>query len=90
MILSPKDRRELMQLLGELQTHLESAIESCLIPGTTDVMPEDAANVNEDRKLWGLAEEWVRRLESPRTRRRRPVPKDASPKSIEASPDGKA
>lgn len=56
MKLTKKDARQLIRLLGLLQDHLESAIDSALVPGTSEAMPEDQAGVAKDRKDWRLAE----------------------------------
>jgi hypothetical protein len=61
--LTQRDRHELKRLLGCLQTHLESAIESALTPDGKTMCEADAANVEADRKDWVAAERWVRRLE---------------------------
>ena len=63
MNLTQRDRHELKRLLGYLQTHLESAIESSLTPDGKTMNDDDAANVEADRKDWIAAERWVRRLE---------------------------
>lgn len=60
-------------MLGLLQDHLESAIESALIPGTTDCAPEDRAGVNEDQMNWKLAELWIAKL-SPKAISKAKVP----------------
>ncbi len=76
--LTSRDRRQIIRLLGLLQTHLESAIDSSLVPGTSRPMPEDAHNVALDREDWKAAEKWVKRLEHPlrRSGRRGSVPAD--------------
>lgn len=63
-ILTLRDRRQLVRLLGLLQDHLESAIESCLVPGTSEPMAntDEAINVECDRRDWRAAEKWVGKL----------------------------
>lgn len=72
--LTQRDRHQLKRLLGLLQTHLESAIESNLTPdgGTMTwsgfvipktQAPANAHNVEIDRIDWVAAERWVRRLD---------------------------
>jgi hypothetical protein len=50
MTLSRTDQSTLVLLLVLLQGHLESAIETAIVPGTDDPMPDDAANVARDRR----------------------------------------
>jgi len=61
-VLTRHERRQPVRLLGLLQTHLESAIESSLVPGTGTGMPGEDDNLAVDRKDWKLAEKWVVRL----------------------------
>jgi hypothetical protein len=62
--LTRREARLAIRLLGVLQTHLESAIESCTVPGQTQPFDEiDRANVREDRRDWKAAEGLVKRLE---------------------------
>lgn len=63
LTLTGRDRRALIALIGKLQTHLESAIESSLLPGTTEAQRGYKRQVALDRKDWRTAEEWVKRLE---------------------------
>lgn len=70
--ISKRDARSLLQLLGLLQDHLESAIESSLLPGITEPMPEDAHNVLLDRRDWRAAERMVKKLERELARERNP------------------
>lgn len=69
-VLSPNDRAELVGLLRLLQMHLGSSIESSLVPGSVDPMPEDRANVEADRCDWRRAHEWINLL-GPETKRHR-------------------
>ena len=53
----------LIRIIGLLQTHLESAIESVLIPGTNDTNdPQEKAGLARDRRDWKQAEEFVKRI----------------------------
>lgn len=62
--LSTKEARELVQIIGEYQTLLESTIEChTLQDGST--MPNDPnadVIVSETRREWKRAEKWVARL----------------------------
>lgn len=52
----------LIRLLGLLQTHLESGIESVLIPGTSDPMADsldEIENLRLDRRDWRKAEDLI-------------------------------
>ena len=60
--LRPRERKELVRLLGLLQNHLKSSIESAVIPGTNDGLSEDQAGIEEDRKNLRAADDWVTRL----------------------------
>jgi hypothetical protein len=74
-----RQARELIRLLGNLQQHLEGAIESCIprpIPDSgldrlgvlmsAEIEDEYAENIKLDRRDWKRAERWVRRLEAVR------------------------
>lgn len=64
---TPREARELKRLLGLLQTHLESEIDSAIIPGTGEPNPDraqDVENVRRDRRAWRAAERWVKYLEA--------------------------
>jgi len=63
MRLTASERKQLIRLLGLLQTHLESCIETALVSGTNEPMPEDEPGVREDRGNWKLAEKWIKWLE---------------------------
>ena len=63
MTLTQRDRHQLKRLLGLLQTHLESAIESSLTPDGSTMTEDDAHNVEIDRMDWVATERWVRKLE---------------------------
>ena len=63
--ITPRDRRQLINLLGLLQDHLESAIESSLVPGTNQPDPADEAavlDVFRDRHTWKQAEVMIQKL----------------------------
>lgn len=66
IVLTKKERRTAIRLLGLLQTHLESAIEShTLMDGA--IQPNDpiaAENVPIDRRDWKQAEGLVKKLEA--------------------------
>lgn len=53
-----------MRLIGNLQDHLESAIDAELVPGTNEPMPEHAALVRSLRREWKQAEELVAALDA--------------------------
>lgn len=72
--LSHEDRRELILLLRLLKTHLNSAIESSIVPGTKTTMPEDKANVAADRYDVRLATRWIKRLKLPGRRKTNKTP----------------
>lgn len=66
MTLTKKDRRLAIRLLGLLQTHLESAIESSTLADGR-IQPKDpiaAQNVPIDRRDWKAAEDLVKKLEA--------------------------
>ncbi len=62
--LSTKEARQLVEILGEYQTELESVIEShTLEDGSTPPIDPDAKPVvAECRRKWKRAEDWVKRL----------------------------
>lgn len=62
MTLTKKHRKELIRLLGLLQTHLESAIESSLVPGANEAMDDEKDVVAEDRLDYQKAAAWITRL----------------------------
>lgn len=64
--LSRSDRHDLVFLLKLLKTHLQSAVESSLVPGTKTPMLEDSGNVFRDRIDIRLASYWIKRLRVPR------------------------
>ena len=57
--LTRRDAAALVRLLGELQTHLESAIESGLVPGETEPREQYGPDVAADRRTWRRAEDLV-------------------------------
>jgi hypothetical protein len=62
--LSRREVVTLIRLLGKLQDHLESAIESCMVPGTNKVSDLwEKRGVAIDRKDWRQAETFVSKLE---------------------------
>lgn len=64
LTISRQDARKLVRLLGILQEHLESAIESSIPPGAKDPDdPADQVNVNIDRRNWRKAEDFVSRFD---------------------------
>jgi hypothetical protein len=63
--LKDADARTMVRLLGLLQDHLESAIESCLLPGATDPGEEHRLDVARDRRDWRAAETLVKKLTVP-------------------------
>jgi hypothetical protein len=87
LTINNRERKELIRLLGLLQTHLESTIESCLIPGTNEGAPEDQAGILEDRTDWRVAENLVIRLQNPK-RRRSALNNGERPESAEMQPEG--
>jgi hypothetical protein len=63
--LTTRDRRTIIRLLGLLQDHLESAIESVIVPGTGEAdpdEPEDVAGLAQDRRDWRAAEILIGKL----------------------------
>lgn len=66
MNLTRRERRQLVTLLGKLQTHLESAIESSILPNTDKAQHGYKRIVAQDRKDWRAAEDWIKRLEAGR------------------------
>ncbi len=69
MRLTKRDMARLTRLLALLQDHLESAIETALVPGTNQPDPRDEAQVRQvqrDRRDWREAEDYVRKLEAMR------------------------
>jgi hypothetical protein len=60
--LTTRDRRTAIRLLGVLQGELGRAIESVVVPGTNEAMPEDAAGLAEDRRDWRAAEDLIAKL----------------------------
>jgi hypothetical protein len=63
--ITPREKRQLIQLLGLLQDHLESAIESTLVPGTNEPDPADEVTVSDvwrDRQVWKQAEGMISKL----------------------------
>ena len=64
--LSRAESRKIAKLLGLLQVHLASAIESTLVPGTnTAYPPEEAESIKLDRRNWALAGRFISRLKEP-------------------------
>ena len=65
MILTQRDTYRLISLLGLLQDHLESAIESSLVPGTNEPDPAEensVLDVRRDRHTWKQAEAMIQKL----------------------------
>lgn len=63
--LTTRDRRAVIRLLGLLQEHLESAIESVIVPGTGEANPhdpEEVAGLAQDRRDWRTAETLIGKL----------------------------
>ena len=71
--LSHKQVREIIHLLGLLQTHLESAIETSLPPNSTIPNEIHAGHVQRDRLDWSRCEKMILKLDSIRSRK--PGPK---------------
>lgn len=72
MTLTKREVSSLIRLLGVLQTHLESCIESSVLADGS-LQPGDeiaAANVPMDRRDWRLAEGFVKKLDAARSRGR--------------------
>jgi hypothetical protein len=82
MRLTQSERKQLIRLLGLLQDHLESSIETALIAGTSEPAPEDEPGVREDRENWKLAERWVKWL------KRRPPIIEPKPGTANEQPPG--
>ena len=62
--LTRKDAREAARLLRELQLHLESAIETAIMPGETEAFEAiDKPTVASDRAKFKSAEELIRRID---------------------------
>ncbi len=59
MTLTAYQRREIIRLLGMLQTHLESCIETATPPGSE----QEAADIEMDRRDWKAAEKVILMLE---------------------------
>jgi hypothetical protein len=67
--LTRRQAAAVIRLLGTLQTHLESAIESCLVEGESEPRDEsDRESVAEDRREWKEAEAIIQAIE-PQVRR---------------------
>lgn len=65
MNLSRTDKCTLVRLLGILQDHVESSIESSLVAGTNEPDPADTAGVAEvarGRRVWKQAEVMINKL----------------------------
>lgn len=63
VLLTGKQARQIVTLLGKLQDSLESAIDSCLLEGETQ--PRDARLkpfVKHDRRDWKRAEDLIKTL----------------------------
>jgi len=66
MTITQREARTLIRLLGLLQSHLESVIESLLDPATNQPRPDDLAGVAQvrlDRRNCKQAEELVKKLD---------------------------
>lgn len=66
MTITPKEKRQLVRLLSELEEHLESAIDTTVLEDGS--FPENATdderyNVKRDRRLRRQAEDWIMRLD---------------------------
>lgn len=61
--LTGRDRRSLISLIGKLQSHLESVVQSNVLPSTGKAMRGYVRETNSARRDWRTAEEWVKRLE---------------------------
>ena len=70
MTLSRRETSTLIRLLGLLQTHLESAIESHTLEDGSIQADDPVAleKVPKDRRDWRLAEELVKKLDDSRRR----------------------
>ena len=74
MTLTKREVSTLMRLLGVLQTNLESAIDSSVLPdGSFDkhATPALKADIAKDRRDWRLAEELVKKLDAARRAKRK-------------------
>ena len=60
------DLRAAVRAIGELQSHLESAIEAEIVPGTNDAMPGRKGLLRSLRGQWAQSEGLVKRLEEAR------------------------
>jgi hypothetical protein len=60
--LTKRERIELVRLLGELQTYLESLIDSYDAHGGKNT-PDDQELIRDARRQWTRAEKWIKRLE---------------------------
>ncbi len=82
------DRRELCYLLDLLTVHLQSAVESCLLPGTRKAMPEDSHNVRIDRADIRTGKAYIARFRQVGAGRYLPVtvrnPETSSPRNSRA------
>jgi hypothetical protein len=93
MKLTASERKQLIRLLGLLQTHLESRIYSAAIAiaGTDEAALEDKPGVREDRGNWQLAGKWIKWLERrPPIIEGKPGPPTPKPKSQKRRAGGKA
>jgi len=63
MALTASERKEIMRLLGVLQGHLETVIDSNLVVGTRSPARGCKTIVTAARKEWKAAERWVKRLD---------------------------
>jgi hypothetical protein len=65
--LSRAECRKIAKLLGLLQVHLASAIESSCLPVTDQAyLPEEAEFIKTDRRNWALAGRFINLLTHPR------------------------
>lgn len=65
IVLTKKERRTAIRLLGLLQAHLESAIESCLLSSSVDMRdPEVQARVTTNRRDRIVVKGLVKKLEA--------------------------
>lgn len=65
--LSRTDRATMVRLLGILQDHLESCIETGIVKETGEPMPGDTlhiASVAKDRRDWRTAEDMIKKLQA--------------------------
>ena len=76
LAVAPRDARQLIRLLGLLQTFLESAIEACVIPGTEKPGDDiDRLHIAADRRDWKQAEDLIKRLSDGLKPRKKPTAK---------------